>query len=441
MKIKFFAIAAFAATALLASCNRDNLNPDEAGIATSMKVSINFPRVDTRAGTDHTDDTNAVIGEATVNTVDIFIYTASGAFSSHRGLNASDFTQVTSSGTADKYTTSVKIPTTTGPKSVFAGINMPTSVVNALIDQPASALGTAVQTMTRAQLAGGTNFVMFSVAPVDRTFVESDSDPANSITITCQRLVAKITVETDAALDVSGIPGTLSNYMFAVNHFNTKLFMLQGTTSERRDPNWTTASFNQSDFDPAVDGDYAPILSRASIPSPTISQYTPRYAAENTSYGKRKKEITRVTVRALFVPNTIWTGTTGNFTENPNTGTPGTTFYAVTPNVVAGTAFFLSPTVAADFATERGGTVVTYSGGRCYWDIFLGKNNTPPNKWDVLRNDFYKCNITKINALGRSYEDIPSGEEDDTPETDTNISAYIDILFWHTPVLSNYILE
>jgi len=294
--------------------------------------------------------------------------------------------------------------------------------------------------MTRTQLAGGTNFAMFSVAPVNRTFVENDSDPANSIVITCQRLVAKITVETSATFDASAIPGTLSNLMFAVNNFNTKLFMLQGETADRKDPNWSLSSYSSGDFNAAVIGDYAPILSRATTPAPTIANYTPRYAAENTSEGKRKKEITRVTVSADFVPSTIWTGTTGSFTENPHSGSPQT-FYAVTPNVVAGTSFFLNQTVANAFAAERGGTVITYTNGKCYWDIFLGKDNTPPNKWDVLRNDFYKCNIKKISALGREYEHIPPGEIDDTPETETDITAEIDILFWHTPIISDYVLQ
>jgi len=442
MKIKFFVIAAIAATTLFASCNRDNsANDEDSGRATQIKVSLNFPAApQTRA----TTDPNATANEAAVNTVDIFIYNASGSFQSHTALTAADFTPAGQKGNADayQYTASTKIPTTTGAKSVFAGINLPESVVNAIVNQPGSSLGTHVHTLTRAELASGSNFIMFSVEPVTSTFVDDHNDPANSVEVKCQRLVAKVTVETSNTLDASALPGILSNLMFAVNNFNTKLFMLQGAATLHKDPNWELDRYVIGDFNTATGADYANILSRAMIASPAIGDYTPRYAAENTTQGKRKKEITRVTVRAAFVPTNYWTGTAGNFTQSATIDNTPRTFYAFTPDVVSGTAFFFDLTVANAFAGARSAEVLTYTNGFCYWDIFLGKNNEPSeNKWDVLRNDFYKCNITKIAALGRPYPEIPGEEEDNTPESETDISAEIQILFWNTPILSDYVLE
>ena len=447
MKIKFFAIAALAATALFASCNRsEKLNPDEPGKPTSMKVSITFPNgPQTRA----TVDPNAVPEEAEIKTVDIFIYYfASNNFASHTRLTAADFTQTGTGlgGVTDAYVYSSanKIPTTTGDKVVFAGINLPNSVVDAIKYKPGATLHQVAQTMSREDLTGANGFAMFNVNTERRIFVEDPEDPENHVTLRCKRLVAKVTVERSATVDIAGAPGVLGTLQFAIFNFNTKLFMMIPTYI---DPNWSDSEYNPADFNNPPDhnnpltGGFVNVLDRAVIGSPTIGQYNPRYAAENSSELKRKKEITRAVVRATFVPRDITVGTTGNFNvvTNPNPTTVQT-FYAVTPSVTLGTSYFTTQSIAAAFATEKGGTVIEYTNGYCYWDIFLNKNPADvTNRWDVLRNDFYKCNITRIVAPGRHTPDVPDPEN--TPDVDTSITADIEIFFWHTPILSNYILE
>jgi len=440
MKKTIFAMVGAALALGFTGCSKEsNLSKSSAeGTATKLKVSLTFPRTET---TRNTGDLNGTDNESQVNTVDVFIYTSGGAFSSHAPLDASDFSQETSTGSADVYEATTKIPTTTGAKSVFVGINLPTSVVNAVKNQPASALFSAVQTMSRAQLAGATNFAMFSTQAVNSTFVEDENDPANSIKVQCKRLVAKVTVETSATLNQDGAPGVINNLQFAINNFNTKLFLIQGAADYHKDPNWASGSYVAGDFNDAEATDYAPILSRALITTPAIEDYTPLYAAENTSEGKLKNEITRVTVRATFIPTEIVEGTTGNFTvDNAHGITTPQTFYAVTPSVMDGTAYFFDSTAADEFADERGGSVITYTGGFCYWDIFLNKNpDKIVNRWDVLRNDFYKCNITRIVLPGRYTPDIT--DPGITPDTDTSIFVDVELLFWHTPILANYELE
>jgi hypothetical protein len=295
--------------------------------------------------------------------------------------------------------------------------------------------------MSRAELASGSNFAMFSTNAVSSTFVEDDTDPANNITVECERLVAKVTVETSATLDTDALPGTVSSLMFAINNFNTKLFLLQGDAPEYKDPNWASGSWNASDFNAATAGDYINILSRAAIPNPTIDQYKPGYAAENTSDGKLKKEISRVTVRGAFIPAVVTTGTTGAFTKDDAHGVAAPqTFYAVTPSIIEGTSYFFDLAVANEFIAEKGGQLITYADGHCYWDIFLNKNPLSiENRWDVLRNDFYKCNITKISSLGRPDPEIT--DPDIQPDVDTSITVNVEVLFWHTPIMSDYILE
>ena len=445
MKTKFFAIAALAATTMFSSCKQDKVTFEE-GEATTMKVSINFPTApQTRASL----DPNVQGNEADLRTVDIFIYYASGSFQSHTRLAATDFSANPTQGTNSDvyaYIATTGIPTTTGSKLVFAGINLPTTVRDALTNSPMSTLTSVAQTMSRSELTGTNGFVMFSTAATSATFAKDENDPANKVTVRCERLVAKVTVETAVNMEKTGVPGDIQNLMFAVNNFNTKFFMLQGVAPERRDPNWVmdpTNNFYVGDFSQAVEADYANIRRRVSGDNDLISNYIPSYASENTTESKIKGEATRVTVRGGFIPTQVFTYTGGVLTQIANPNTTPTTFYFVRPSITEGDFCFNNQAQAEAFAASRGGaTVVTYTGGMCYWDIFLGKNPINPiNKWDVLRNDFYKCNIRRINTPGRNLPELPETEKPKPIEDETNITADIEILFWHTPVLSDYDLE
>jgi hypothetical protein len=389
-----------------------------------------------------------------VKTVDVFIYTSNGTFSSHTPLTAADFNPVGSTGTSDayEYVAQTKIPTTTGSKSIFVGINLPADVVSAVKNDSESVLFSTVQTMSRENLTGSSGFVMFSTEPVHSTFVEDENSPSNKVSVKCQRLVAKVTVETTANVDTDAIPGTLSNLSFAINNFNTKLFLMQGPAQFYKDPNWTT--FAPSDFISAASGDYVPVLSRALIANPGVNDYNPRYAAENTSEKKTKAEITRATVRAEFIPEKIvkyanGLNKTDGFVVDDNHGVViPQDFWVITPSVLDGSFYFFDLNVAFDFADANRDSnnqmpnTFKYDNGYCYWHIYLNKNPLNlVNRWDVLRNDFYKCIITKISGIGRNTPDITDPEDKETPDVDTSITVDIEILFWNTPIESNYILE
>lgn len=450
MKTKFYLIMfAFVATTMgLLSCSNDDNDDiralDDTGKKTFMTVSLTFPKegVTTRA----TSDPNATDDEAEIKTVDVFLYTSSGAYLSRTSLTAADFTQVTSGSNEDKYTYNAasKIQTSTGNKNVFVGINLPTALGASLINKPMSDLSTAAQTMSRADMTTVANGIpMFSTTGVNSTFVEDDTDPANNVTVTVQRMVAKVTVEKSASMIQDGVPGTLGTITFAINNFNLKSFLVQGIAPAFQDPNWTNGSFVAGDFSQAVDADYVSVLDLAVNSSPAISDYNPRYAAENTSEAKTKKEITRVTVRATFMPGviTISDGGGGYATTTPaalGISTPQT-FWSVTPSVGAPSAYFYDNTVATAYsAANSNADVVEYADGYCYWDMFLNKPSST-NKWDVLRNDYYKCTITRIVAPGKASPDVYP--PDSTPDDDTKITVDINVLFWNTPVLADYELE
>lgn len=432
----------------LLSCSDDNSDDarvlDDTGKKTFMTVSLTFPKEGTT--TRVTSDPNATNNEAEIKTVDVFLYTSNGAYLSRTSLTASDFTQSTSGSTDDKYTyNSVsKIQTSTGDKNVFVGINLPADIATALENKHMSDLSTVAQTMSRTDMTTLANGIpMFSTAGVSSTFVEDDTDPANNVTVTVQRMVAKITVEKSATMIQEGVPGTLGAITFAINNFNLKSFMVQGAASDYKDPNWANGSFLASDFSQAVDADYVPALDLSVNNSPTISDYTACYAAENTSEAKTKKEITRATVRATFIPGviTISDGGSGYTTTTPaalGINAPET-FWTVTPSIGSASAYFYDEAVANAYAAANSNAnVVEYTNGYCYWDMFLNKPSST-NKWDVLRNDYYKCTITRIVAPGKASPNVYP--PDSTPDEDTEITVDINVLFWNTPILADYELE
>ena len=452
MRINFFAAAVMTATTLFASCNRDkdDKNPNAGeGKPTTITVSFTFPR---SAQTRATADPNASAEEAMVNTVDVFIYTETGYFLSHTHLVAADLDQTTPTANADVYVVRERIQTTTGAKSVYAGVNLPSSIVSAIIDQPAGTLATVVRDVTSNMASvADMNFTMFCTEGVNRTFVDNSSAPANQVTLQCQRLVAKITVELDGAASILGADAMLANLSFAVNNYNKKIFLLQGDAPYRKDPNWAISGYLSGDFGTTLPGDYLRIKNSKPHDSPTpYPVLHPFYAAENSSEGKRKKEITRVTVRGAFVPFNICEDIVVNsfgITDKSAVLTPRT-IWMVTKSVALdiGSAsapyFFDNYSSVERFRVKHSllpGEIIEYTDGFCYWDIFL--NKTPAdteNKWDVLRNDYYKCNITKILVPGRNVSEVPDPEE--TPDNSADITVTIEILFWNL-VSSNYELE
>ena len=421
---------------------------EQEGKATSMTVSITFPKNDTF--TKGTGDSNATANEAQVNTMDVFIYTGNGAFSSHKHLVSTDFTSVGTSGNADRYTANAKIKTTTGSKIVFVGINLPERIMLAVKDKPASTLAWVAQTMNCEEVAdvAKSNFVMFSTPGVTSVFVEDETNPANSITVKCERLVAKVTVETDVAMIQDGFPGTMGALEFAVTNCNKKYFLVQSDAPNYQDPNWAKGSWDAADFNSII-STYSPVLRRSVTPSPVLTDYNPQYAPENTSEGKLKKEIGRVTVRTTFIPKEIVEyangidGTAGYKINDSHGVTVPTTFYAYTPSVTDGTFFFFDGNIMNQFKRDEYsnmGSSDTYTNGYCYWNIFLNKNpKDPVNRWDVLRNDYYKCNITRIVLPGSGIAGLI--DPNTTPDVDTNIDVAVEVKFWNTPILSNYVLD
>lgn len=426
-KLIAYSFLLFGITACINSkdgCDCEN-EVNDSGEKTFISLSLTFPKNTTSISA--TSDPNATEAEAKITKIDLFIYAEAGYFLSHSSLNVADFDLVASSEALDKYvyTGTEKIATTTGKRKIFVGINMPDALVNSLLHKGNSELTQVAKNLAIAELTSNTSGFIMTSAIKDCVFMLDEEDAGNNPTIAVQRMTAKITVKKAENIITAGVPGAISDLMFAVNNINKSSYLAQGDAPEYKDPNWASGSYNVADFETS---NFVSVNSATAA----VGDLNVLYAAENTSEDHLSKELTYLTLRGKFIPKQ--TVVFQNGTDNTNgykfentTITIPETFYVVTvykPNPEK--AFFYSEAIAKDFAADNGLTdadVETFTDGYCYWDMFLNRNN-----WDVLRNNYYKSTITRIVALGRPVADLP--DPNNPPASDTNIECNVDVLDW-----------
>lgn len=454
MKIRASLITAFLLVAGLYSCSNDdnesaNTNSVDAGEPTYLGLSFTFPKGDigTKAVT---GDDNASLLETALNTVDVYIFNSNtGIMVNHKALTVSDFTlQPPGASNADVWKANADIGTTTGEKTVFVGVNLPTTFAQGLKGTTLANFNDNVHSMTMAQLVTAQGIAMFSAKGVT-SLLKPQGDPLyntnNTMKISVKRLVAKVTVEKSATMEVKG-PGKIDDLRFAINNINTKFYLVP--KADGSDPNYQPGSYVPADFYNAINtpgaiGDGYINVNEAN--SGTGKDLKGLYATENTSVNHWKEEITRATVRATFVPNKITQKNGSEFVEvtNPNS-TPVTFWTVMLQNGYK--YYFTDENVANDFKGANAGSIKSaeYTKGYCYYDMFLNKQgnfngtNVSSKRWDVFRNDYYRCRITSIFGPGRPT--LPPLDPKTPPETETDIKYEIDILFWNL-VTDDYSLE
>ncbi|MDR0976263.1 MAG: Mfa1 family fimbria major subunit [Prevotellaceae bacterium] len=498
------------AIAGLASCNTDDLpngtdTAEGTNVTTTMTLNLKFPTAPaTRA------DVNAVAAEGVVKTVSVFIYSASGVLQNDTTmLLAGGFdTPGTEESGQTAYTSKVTIYATTGPKKIFVGVNLPDALKTALHNEARMAnLISNARTLTRTDLLGTssdvdgilgddeeeTGFVMCSPIMADATLVvTSDATyaTANTVEVDVARLAAKVTVSessdltTTEPLAVAAAGGSFDNLQFAIDNFNQKSYLIQGIEPAYMDPNWDLATWIAEDgkvvessyYDDLDNIDNAKTAQDAkdnvygyyNVNSSTegVAAYNNAYVAENTSETLKKGTLTRVIVKAEFLPDYLWAADEDNKTAPPigysksaNTldfDTNGDFYLIVDP---AGTAYYtLSKTVAVGAAGTAVGcgdpannfeagslaevlgasSVIKYTDSNCYYDLWLNTDKASDEpRYQPLRNHYYQCKITDIAALGDHTEALDTPE--DVATSDTNIKVDINVLYWSF-VTNNYVL-
>jgi hypothetical protein len=331
--------------------------------------------------------------------------------------------------------TTAKIATTTGPKVVIVGVNLSQTLSDALTGVMEGNFTNVAQLASISDVTSSTTgFVMFSTEPLEITLVKDPGVNQNVAKTKVQRLVAKATVQKANGMTVTG-GGYISNLEFTLNNTNKKTFYVQ--PADRKDHNW--ASTPTGDLDDN-NGDYVAVNETGV----TVKSLNPKYCLENTTRDYLMGQITRITVRATFVPDEVKNFKNGTDSSEgyvdvsvPNTTAPAT-FFLVVCDAGATRAYFFDPAVDAAYASDNNGSTVEYTNGHCYWDIFLNPDNIVSVPYDVLRNDFYRCNITKIVGPGRHFPEVT--DPTIPPSQTTDLTVDIEILYWN-PISKDYELE
>lgn len=152
------------------------------------------------------------------------------------------------------------------------------------------------------------------------------------------------------------------------------------------------------------------------------------YALENASAENLEGYSTYASIRAKFLPSTVvklaaaGEGASGLVSETAPS-TPQT-FYVV---VNAGVRYyFLSQADAAAYNTEINGgsasTLETYTDGYCYYKAYLN----PAGNYNIYRNNLYKVNITAVNGIGKSGDDITDPEQEISKPTNIIIDITVE---------------
>jgi hypothetical protein len=134
-------------------------------------------------------------------------------------------------------------------------------------------------------------------------------------------------------------------------------------------------------------------------------------------------------------------------------GTPRTIYLIVTPD---GTAYYTldgevatgapeSSSTPSDLTGVTGGlaaelgvpVVEKYIDGICYYDLLLNNKQTATTQYQPLRNDYYKCTVTDIAALGDNTEELDKPTE--MASVDTKMSVTVDVQAWNV-VTDDYVL-
>ncbi|MCL1937167.1 MAG: Mfa1 family fimbria major subunit [Candidatus Azobacteroides sp.] len=444
MKNKFKTVtltcAILAIVGFMTSCNNEdvpgnktNPSPEGEGEATWTSLSISFPKTEAPVLRAAADDDY----ETAIHSVDVFIYSGDDAhYSSHTRLSRSDFQDPVTSGNNVVYTSKPStIPTTTGEKKIFVGVNLPDT--SALIGNPAVELKNVARTFNNiSSLVSTTNGItMTNVGDslVTNTFTNVAAN--NVVNATVQRMAAKVTVAEASNINVEGVEGAIiGNLKWTINNFNTKSFLLQNIGSDGSviDPNYLEGEYVAGDFVAATANSTFLTVQRGAGSSltPSYANLDPSYTTENTSDLQRKKEITSVLIRAQFIPRNIIVQQNGSFVNATTARTSAATFYSliVMNGAIPEIAFFEDSSTAAAYASLKNvnsNDIQTYQDGYCYWDLFLHDGTY---NFQVVRNNYYRCAITRIIFPGRSTVTIPS--PDDKPDVPTTISADITVIPW-----------
>ncbi|CDA77794.1 putative uncharacterized protein [Bacteroides sp. CAG:530] len=440
----------------LASCSNENvpmggdLTPH--GEPTSMKLVLDLSG---GAYSRAIQDDNALDVEKKIDNLNVYIYDANGIFEKEHILNlANDFEE----GANNVWTTNKVLEATTGKKTIYVGANMTDAMKQIMKANSAQALAKKGVGATLTEITGNNGFVMFSTVAAGNTLKATAKDqPANipadnQVTVTLQRLAAKIAVGMSAQMDAPGVKqgaaGEITGLGFLVDNINKMYYLtyggVDGNTPAATDANMLVADYDKNNFEFAT-WNANPQFKTITPGTAEKANWNTAYAAENLTTDKVIEGVTRIVVKGQFTPKSgiKVDGVAPNYTFANTDGhiTAGTDYYMFNLPEAGGYAFF-NKTDGDDDAKVKAwlkhigiadgqldavaATKVLYPKGMNYWWITVDDN-----RGDIKRNNFYRADIKSIWAPGRNNGEFGNDDKGDVVDEKTNITVQITVEPWN----------
>jgi len=437
----------------------DSANVDPEGKTVKGKIAITLPKtIRTYAPGD--TDPNATAEEINATTMDVFIYNDGGSYTlaytnrltySATGPLGNQFAP----STAGTEFETAEFTITEGDKLVYIGINLPDLIANRLrTGYYVNEIYENPDLFSKLLNNGGAgNVAFFNAGIVGHDFKAiADGGDGPTVTIPVSRLVAKVAVMTPTGSDTWEVNGgTVKDFEFAIGQRNNQMFVLPRT--DYTDPNYdiNAADGNLGDGSTAkLANDFAAYSAtgdKSSFVDFKTTDPNVLYLTENMSAAHQHKDLTYVSIRAMFVPhrwgadpeaggavNTIegdfWAVFTGDAVGDDGLGV------RYFDDVDDARAFVASP----EFAAMTGQTVTPYAGtpgdpinesavlgeadfyihfyddGYCYYRIYLNPDGEGPGTdmveaYDIIRNSAYLATITGVNYIGTTAPEILPGSK------------------------------
>lgn len=440
----------------LASCSNENvpmggdLTPH--GEPTSMKLVLDLSG---GAYSRAINDGNSKTEETTIDKLQVYIYNDKGIFEKEHEISFAELDEV--AGEDNKYATKNILAATTGKKTIYVGANMTDAMKQIMKANSAQALAKKGVGAALSDITTDNKFVMFSTVAADNTLKTTDANQAdqipteNQVTVTLQRLAAKIAVGMSAQMDAPGVKqgaaGEITDLGFLVDNINKMYYLTYGgegvNIPAATDANMFVKDYDKNNFEFAT-WNANPQFQTITPGTAAKATWNTAYAAENLTTDKVIEGVTRIVVKGQFTPKSgiKVDGVAPNYTFANTDGhiTAGTDYYMFNLPEAGGYAFFNKTDgdddakvkawlkhigVADANINDVAATKVLYTKGMNYWWITVDDN-----RGDIKRNNFYRADIKSIWAPGRNNGEFGNDDKGDVVDEKTNITVKITVEPW-----------
>lgn len=440
----------------LASCSNENtpmggdLTPQ--GEPTSMKLVLDLSG---GAYSRAIQDVNSKTEETTIDKLQVYIYNDKGIFEKEHEISFAELEEVV--GHDNQYATKNILAATTGKKTIYVGANMTDAMKQIMKANSAQALAKKGVDAALCDITTDNKFVMFSTVAAGNTLKATDANQAdqvpadNQVTVTLQRLAAKIAVGMSAQMDTPGVKqgaaGEITDLGFLVDNINKMYYLTYGgegvNIPAATDANMFVKDYDKNNFEFAT-WNANPQFQTITPGTAAKATWNTAYAAENLTTDKVIEGVTRIVVKGQFTPKSgiKVDGVAPNYTFANTDGhiIAGTDYYMFNLPEAGGYAFF-NKTDGADDAKVKAwlkhigvadanindvaATKVLYKNGMNYWWITVDDN-----RGDIKRNNFYRADIKSIWAPGRNNGEFGNDDKGDVVDEKTNITVKITVEPW-----------